>query len=150
MDYERIPEAAYKEFHRSMPIACVDVLLISKSSFLLMKRKNAPARGKWWFPGGRILRNELLADAVRRKILEETGLQADKPTLLGVEETLFPDGPFGDSTHTINVLFRAETDQNDVVLDGQNDEYGWFEYIDKKWPKYIQEILNKNGFLYKK
>lgn len=141
-----IPPEQYKEFHRLMPVACVDIVLTRGNSFLLVKRKNAPARNEWWFPGGRILRDEHFADAVARKIFQETGLKTENPIILGIDETFFPDGPFGSSTHTINIVFQANTETNDVILDNQSGKYQWFGHIDEKWDPYVKKFLSKAGF----
>lgn len=144
--FGEIPLDQYREFHRLMPIACVDIILVKGNSFLLVKRKNAPAREEWWFPGGRIIRNECLVDAVIRKTSEETGLEITDCAMLGVDETMFPDGPFGGTTHTINVVFKANVDSDQVVLDSQSDEYQWFEQIDDNWDPYVEKFLSKAGF----
>jgi len=141
-----MPLEQYKEFHRLMPILCVDVVLVQNNSFLLLKRKNAPVRGEWWFPGGRVLRDELLADAAKRKIREETGLESEEPIMLEVDETLFPDGPFGWSTHTVNIVFRANTVKGEVKIDNQSEEFQWFEKIDESWSEYVKKFLKKAGF----
>lgn len=142
-----LPLEQYKEFHRLMPILCVDVVLVRNNSFLLLKRKNAPARGEWWLPGGRVLRDELLADAAKRKIREETGLgSSEEPEMLGVDETLFPDGPFGWSTHTVNIVFKAEVKDGNAKVDNQSEEFQWFEKIDESWTPYVKKFLKKAGF----
>jgi len=89
-----IPSDLYEKIHMAMPMACVDIIITNINSFLLAKRKNKPAKNQWWFPGGRILKNETLAEAVARKSFEETGLKVEIINRIGVEETIFPDGPF--------------------------------------------------------
>ena len=73
---KRIPENLYRKIHKVLPLICTDVVVVGgqrKKFFLLVKRKNKPEKGKWWFPGGRIYKNELLKDAAVRKVREETG-----------------------------------------------------------------------------
>ncbi len=50
---------------------------------LLIKRGNEPSRGKWSIPGGRVEQGESDADAVRRELSEETGLDVDPGALIG-------------------------------------------------------------------
>lgn len=44
-------------------------------SVLLIKRKYEPFKGKWAIPGGFVLNDESLEDAVQRELVEETGVQ---------------------------------------------------------------------------
>lgn len=44
-------------------------------SVLLIKRKYAPFKGKWAIPGGFVLNNESLEEAVERELHEETGIK---------------------------------------------------------------------------
>lgn len=46
-----------------------------KISVLFIKRKYEPYKGSWAIPGGFILENETLEDAVQRELAEETGVQ---------------------------------------------------------------------------
>ncbi len=44
-------------------------------SILLIKRKYEPFKGKWAIPGGFVLNNESLEEAVQRELQEETGMK---------------------------------------------------------------------------
>jgi len=46
-------------------------------SVLLIKRKYEPFKGKWAIPGGFVLQNESLEEAVERELKEETGIEID-------------------------------------------------------------------------
>lgn len=143
----RLPLKLYQQIHKHMPIPCVDVIVIHNSHFLLLKRKNRPAQEDWWFLGGRIYRDETLSSAVIRKTKEEAGINTQNPKLLGLDETMFPDGPFDWSTHTINAVFLVQVNKNQPIkLDGQSSEYRWFNTIDTDWHPYIQKFLIQAGF----
>jgi len=143
-----IPAELYQQIHASIPIACVDFILKKDNSFLLAKRNNKPAQGQWFFPGGRIMKGETLEDAVKRKAKEEVGVEVTIGKMLGVEETLFPDGPFEGSTHTINIVFLVSPiDRDDeIVLDNQNEESRWYTHIDDTWHPYVKKFLMLAGF----
>ena len=56
------------------PRVAVGAVIIKNDKVLLVKRSNPPAKGKWAVHGGKILPGETMQDALRREILEETGL----------------------------------------------------------------------------
>ncbi|MFA5997302.1 MAG: NUDIX domain-containing protein [Candidatus Paceibacterota bacterium] len=144
---EYIPDELYKEILNVMPFVCVDMVIKKGDSFLLAKRTNKPAQGQWFFPGGRVLKNEKLEDAVHRKLKQETGLTGKIEKTLGVGETMFPDGPYGDSIHSVNVVFLV-TPRNlgEIILDTQNNEYQWYTHIDDSWHPYVKKFLGLAGF----
>ena len=58
-----------KKFH-----VAVDGVVKTRKGVLLMKREIKPFKGTWVLPGGAVEINERLADAVKREVKEETGL----------------------------------------------------------------------------
>ncbi len=100
-----LPARKYKEFIHYMPICCVDVVVHVGRSFLLVKRIQEPAKNEWWFPGGRVFKNELLAEGVIRKVREEIGLEVVVEKQIGAYDTVFETSSFGIPVHTINVAF---------------------------------------------
>lgn len=98
----------YAEVVRSMPLLCVDVLLQrADGRFLLVLRHAEPVKGVWWYPGGRLLMGESFAEAARRKVRRETGLQACFRQVLGTFNTLFEKSAWGTPTQTVNILVHA-------------------------------------------
>lgn len=66
----------------SLPIRrAVSVAIHHEGRFLLVRRGNAPARGQYAFPGGRVEDGETLEEAARRELMEETGMTAGPLTL---------------------------------------------------------------------
>ncbi|MFP1631495.1 NUDIX hydrolase [Zhengella sp. ZM62] len=69
----------------ALPIrTAVSVAIYNEGRFLLVRRGNAPARGKYAFPGGRVEEGETLEEAARRELMEETGMTAGALTLHSV------------------------------------------------------------------
>lgn len=62
----------------------VDALVIRENSILLVKRGHDPYKGMWALPGGMLDEHETVEQAVLRELKEETSLEADIETLLGV------------------------------------------------------------------
>lgn len=144
-----IPEIEYKEILKKTVVSCIDIIINNNGKFLLLKRKNEPAKGRWWLPGGRIHRGETFETACARKVKQETGLDIKSFENLGVVETIFDSGPFGDPVHTINVMASVDSD-GDVNMDSQSEEYVWLDRIDEKYSIHEDTIkyLKKLGYKY--
>lgn len=63
-------------------IAAVSAVVREGRRFLLVMRGRAPSQGLLAFPGGRVEPGESPEDAVRRELLEETGIAAETLSLL--------------------------------------------------------------------
>jgi len=141
----------FRIIHEKTPIVCIDVVLImTDGGFLMIKRKEEPAKDQWWLPGGRVLKNESLVSAARRKVLEETSLRI-KSLVKIVEgyELLFREDPFGHGrgTHSISTCFSAEVgDPSELKLDDYHSRSKVFTHYISKWHPYLRYCLDKAGF----
>lgn len=63
----------------------VAVVLNEIDKVLMMQEAKASCKGKWYLPAGRVECNETLVDAVKREVLEETGLILEPDTLILVQ-----------------------------------------------------------------
>jgi colanic acid biosynthesis protein WcaH len=104
----------------NIPILCVDGFIISDGKILLLKRNNYPAKNEWWVPGGRVLKNEALSDAIFRKVKEETNLETEIIKQIGVCETIF------ETKHTVNICYLLRIKKTKIILNSDHSEYKWF------------------------
>jgi ADP-ribose pyrophosphatase YjhB (NUDIX family) len=65
-------------------VACVGAVVQDAAGrLLLIRRGHAPHAGLWSVPGGRVEDGETLEQAVRREVLEETGLRVRPGAVVG-------------------------------------------------------------------
>ncbi|XP_063225629.1 8-oxo-dGDP phosphatase NUDT18 [Bacillus rossius redtenbacheri] len=63
----------------------VGVLVNEQDEVLMMQEAKSSCAGKWYLPAGRMEPGEDIQEAVKREVLEETGLEMEPTTLLLVE-----------------------------------------------------------------
>lgn len=142
-----IEKNLYYQILHNMPIICVDAVIVNKEGkILFLKRDNEPAKNEWWFPGGRLLKNERLEDAILRKVKEETNIDANIDKFLGTTETIFNTGPNNIPVHTVNFTYLLNFDLAEIKIDNLHTDFIWesdFELLDLN-----TEIYNllKNNF----
>ena len=69
-------------------VAVGAVAVRDDGALLLVRRGKAPALGRWSLPGGRVDWGETLRDALRREVIEETGLEVAPGELAGLVERI--------------------------------------------------------------
>jgi ADP-ribose pyrophosphatase YjhB (NUDIX family) len=123
----KIPEELYQQFCRCMPVACVDVLVVDGAGrVLLLRRRNHPALGQWWFPGGRVLHLETRRQAALRKLHEECGIQAASAKEVGTYDVILEDPERGVPHHGITTVYVVRVDSAAPInLDGQSAACAW-------------------------
>jgi len=144
----KVPEKLYREIHKYVPLPCVDIVVVAGKEFLLVKRKNKPEQDKWWLVGGRVLKNERLAEAALRKLKQETGLNGRVGKFLGIYEYFSKVGYFpGMNAHMIALDFVVHVNQKDRIrLDWQSSRFRWCRKIEPDLPPYVKEFLRPCRF----
>ena len=62
-----------------------------RGAILLVERGGHPLKGYWSIPGGLVETGETLDEAVRREVLEETGLRVKPVEMFGIFERVMRD-----------------------------------------------------------
>lgn len=142
----------FLEIINNTPLVSIDLIVKNeKNEVLLGLRKNKPAQGYWFVPGGRILKNEKIKDALSRISKTETGLEIDitKAKLLGVYDHIYNDnfaGSYGINTHYVVIAFEINLNQSvNPIKDSQHDLYQWWK-IDHLLLDNMVHLNTKNYF----
>lgn len=128
-----IDNQLYRQILQNMPIPCVDLLAVDVCNrILLTKRNNEPAKGLWWFPGGRVHYKETRCDAALRKLKEECNLAAATVQELGTYDVLLDNPLLGTVSHGITTVFLTTVENLDTLqLDCQSCDVDW--RIPEEW-----------------
>lgn len=73
------------------PILGVGALILDGARIVLVRRAKPPNAGWWSLPGGAVETGESIEDALRREVLEETGLQVESMEFAEVFERITRD-----------------------------------------------------------
>lgn len=118
----------------SVPLVAIDLVVCDASGRLLVGlRKNAPASGFWFAPGGRVRKGETLDQAFDRVIRAELGgaavaTRADA-SFGGVHEHFYDEdftGAVGSGSHYVVLAYVISLDPAALDLPtDQHEDYRW-------------------------
>ncbi len=106
----------------------VGAIIVDSQSRLFLARRGPKAkneRGLWEFPGGSVEFGETLAQALKREMLEEYGIQIAVGELLDVVDHFLPE----EGQHWISPTFLCKivSGQPAIREPEKCSEIGWFE-----------------------
>ena len=134
-----IPDTLYTKIVKCMPIPCVEAIIVKDGALLFLRRRNSPAKGQWWFPGGRIRRGESIEEALLREVKEETGLTVTKYRLVNVYSRIFPE------RHDITVVYLCECNEGEVKLNAEHSEFKFLKELPEDIHPYLLEAIQDSG-----
>lgn len=138
-----LPDEKFREIERLVPLASFNIIIMDEEGrILLMKRTNEPAKGLYWYPGGRIKRGQSLEEALKEQVKEETGLSQSQVEVIKVASV---DSVLFKSRHTININFLLKKKKDsEVKLDPQHSDFKWLkpeEFDKEKLDPYLTWVL---------
>ncbi|MGV8142798.1 MAG: NUDIX domain-containing protein [Candidatus Pacearchaeota archaeon] len=125
----------YKERVRLGVLFAIDLIIINKNGEVLMgKRKNRPAKGYYFLPGGNVLKNENLREALERISQKEVGFKINykEITLIPkIFEQFYKDNFSGEDfeTHCISIgcKYNLKEDFEAKGFDKEHEEKLWLK-----------------------
>jgi len=135
-----LTDKIFKTIVRHTPLVDIDLIIEDANGRVLLgKRVNRPAKGYWFVPGGRIVKDESFEKAFERISAAETrsAFTLSEASFHGIYQHIYPgenyldDPAFG--THYITIAYRLKSDPELLSLpDNQHSGYRWAS---------VQEIL---------
>ena len=127
------------------PIIGVGAVIWYGDQVLLVQRGKEPDIGTWSLPGGAQELGETLEQAVRREVLEETGIEISQPMLVDTVDLISPakDGGAIEYHYTL-VDFTADAVGGDLKAGDDAADVKWVDTKQlapyKLWHKTIEMI----------
>ena len=128
-----LPREQFLEVVARAPLVSIDLVVRdSAGRVLLGLRRNAPARGFWFVPGGIVRKNETLEIAYGRITRSELGMELPRTgsRLLGVYEHFYAenaDDRPGFGTHYVVLAHAVTLEAAPVPPAEQHSVYRWLE-----------------------
>lgn len=127
-----LSDPEFRDIVKNTPLVSIDLVITDPSGAILMGwRENEPAKGTWFVPGGRIRKDERIADAFGRIIRTETGLarSLSESRFGGAYEHLYSANCFGQAgfgTHYCVLAYVLRLGERPVIaIDGQHAKVDW-------------------------
>ena len=125
-----------------VPIPAVGAIVAGSRGLLLVRREKDPAKGLWSVPGGIIKIGETQKEALKREVLEETGIQIDILAMLTVGDVILHDSDRNVEYHYIWILSLAKALTEDIHYKSPKVEARWFQLDELPTDKMPLEVLD--------
>ena len=99
----------FKTIVASTPLVSIDLTVKNlQYEILLGKRTNRPAKGYWFVPGGRVLKDESLEKAILRLTNAELNVASSHANFKGVYQHFYDDNFSTDDFTTHSIVLAHE------------------------------------------
>lgn len=122
----------FKQVIKNTPLISLDLIVTNEDRQLLLGlRKNRPAQGYWFVPGGRILKDETIESAFERLTLNELGktffMQQGK--FKGVYQHFYADSAMSEGISTHYVVLAYQLSVNLVELNLPTEQHSCYQWL---------------------
>ena len=118
------PNCGFRAWASSKPTACA-VVTDDDGRVLLARRAGKVFHGYWDLPGGFLEEGEHPLDALRRELREETGLEVEPKSFIGIWMDRY--GDVEDAHATLNLYWTARVVAGEAKAADDVSELCWFE-----------------------
>lgn len=107
------------------PLLGVGAVVFRGDEVLLIERGKEPLKGWWTLPGGLVEAGERLENAVRREVLEETGLRVTPKAVAAVFERIMPDEEGRTEFHYVIVDYLCDCESGTLAAASDVADAAW-------------------------
>lgn len=140
MESSKLPYEEFLRIFSKVPRLCVDLLIKTEKGILFTKRSINPYKGKWHLPGGSVLFNETLEQAVKRIGKNELGLNVEPIKILGAID-FFNEGK--EKRHSVSIVFLTKIKSGQIILNSEANDFKFYKKIPKSIITQQGEFLEK-------
>jgi mutator protein MutT len=108
------------------PIVGVGALIVQHDRVLLVRRASEPLKGEWSLPGGLVETGETLVAALKRELLEETGLSIEVGEVIAVLDRIYPDAEGRPEYHYVLIDYLCRIQSGEPHPGSDVDRAEWF------------------------
>jgi ADP-ribose pyrophosphatase YjhB (NUDIX family) len=119
-----------KRLYPKQPVIGVGAVVICDGKLLLEKRKNEPGKGKWSIPGGLVELGESVEQTVIREVMEETGLEVEKPEHIDVVDNVVRDENGEIKYHFVIIDYFVKLKGGTLKAASDAEELKWVSSVD--------------------
>jgi 8-oxo-dGTP diphosphatase len=107
------------------PVVGVGAVVVRGNRALIIKRGHEPRKGEWSLPGGIVELGESLVEAVRREVLEETGLEVEAGPIVETFDRVHRDADGRVRYHFVIVDYLCTAPDGDAVAGSDAEAVAW-------------------------
>ena len=107
------------------PFLAVSAAIFRDGKVLVVRRARKPALNLYTMPGGVVEDGEMLIDAVKREVREETALEIEPIALAGHREAVMRDREGKVERHFVILCFAARWVLGEPALNEELDDARW-------------------------
>jgi colanic acid biosynthesis protein WcaH len=129
-----LSEGDFLDVVRHAPLVSIDLIVTDGNRGILVgQRRNRPAQGTWFVPGGRVRKDELLDAAFKRIVRDELGVasvERSSSRFYGVYEHLYDDnfaGEPGIGTHYVVLAYALQLSASVPI--GRFDQHSGYLWL---------------------
>jgi 8-oxo-dGTP diphosphatase len=107
------------------PVVGVGAVVVRDGRALIVRRAHEPRKGEWSLPGGLLDLGESLADAARREVKEETGLDVELGPIIETFDRVHRDDHGRIRYHFVIVDFVCWSKTGEAVAGSDAEAVAW-------------------------